>query len=110
MRALTARQRLRDTAEALAPRAEAAETAIKPHVNRAVLLLGLAYPLAMLPQMYNVWALHRTAGLSELTYAAGLAMAFTWTLYGLVHRDRTVFGLNVLWIGVHITMIVGLVR
>jgi uncharacterized protein with PQ loop repeat len=101
---------LRRAEAALAPRVAHAEEAIKPHVKRAVLTLGVVYPLAMLPQLYNVWVLHRTAGLSELTYLAGLVMALTWTVYGLVNRDRAIFGLNTLWIGVHTIMIVGLLR
>jgi uncharacterized protein with PQ loop repeat len=95
---------------ALAPRVAHVEHVIKPHVRRTVLTLGIAYPLAMLPQLYNVWVLQRTAGLSELTYSAGLVMALAWTVYGLVNRDKAIFGLNVLWIGVHTTMIIGLLR
>jgi hypothetical protein len=101
---------LRSTEAALAPRVATVEKAIKPHVNRAVLAIGLVYPLAMSPQLYNVWVLHRTAGLSEFTYGVGLAMALAWTLYGLVNRDKAIFGLNILWIGVHATMIAGLMR
>jgi hypothetical protein len=110
MLALRTNIQVRRAEAALAPHVAHVEHAIKPHVNRTVLTLGLAYPLAMLPQLYNVWVLHRTAGLSELTYTAGLVMAFAWALYGLVNRDKAIFGLNVLWIGVHATMIAGLLR
>jgi len=102
--------RFRWTAEALAPHVEKAEAAIEPHVNRAVMTLGLMYPLAMAPQLYNVWALHRTAGLSGITYGMGLAMALTWTVYGLVHRQRAIWILNTIWVGVHAAMIAGLLR
>ncbi|HSQ21840.1 MAG TPA: hypothetical protein VLQ52_03465 [Coriobacteriia bacterium] len=95
---------------ALAPHVAHAEQAIKPHIKRIVLTLGLAYPMAMAPQLYNVWVLNRTAGLSEFTYTAGLIMALTWTLYGFVNRDKAIFTLNLLWIGVHTTMIIGLLR
>ncbi|MBN2848737.1 MAG: hypothetical protein JXP72_09880 [Coriobacteriia bacterium] len=95
---------------ALAPHVAHAEQAIKPHIKRVVLTLGLAYPMAMAPQLYNVWVLNRTSGLSEFTYTAGLIMALTWTLYGFVNRDKAIFTLNLLWIGVHTTMIIGLLR
>lgn len=100
----------RRAATAIAPRIDHVEETIKPHVNRTVLALGLAYPMAMAPQLYNVWVLNRTAGLSELTYGVGLAMALAWTLYGAVNRDRLIFALNLLWIGIHTTMIIGLLR
>jgi len=92
----------------LAPRAEHVAEAIEPHVNRMVMALGLLYPFAMVPQLYNVWALGRTAGLSEVTYGMGLAMAATWTVYGLVHRQKAIWLLNGIWICVHSAMIVGL--
>ena len=95
---------------AITPALDHVEETIKPHVNRTVLALGLAYPMAMAPQLYNVWVLNRTAGLSELTYGVGLAMALAWTLYGFVNRDKVIFTLNLLWIGIHTTMIIGLLR
>jgi hypothetical protein len=100
----------RETAETLVPHVERAEAAIEPHVNRAVMTLGLMYPLAMAPQLYNVWALHRTAGLSGVTSGMGLAMALTWTLYGLVHRERAIWILNTIWVVIHTVMIAGLLQ
>lgn len=110
MEALQVKPGLRRMETALAPRVAQAEIVLKPHVNRLVLALGMLYPLATTPQIYNVWVLHRTAGLSELTYMAGLMMALLWTAHGLLNRDKAVFGLNALWIGVHATMIAGLLR
>lgn len=103
-------QNIRGAAETLAPRFERAEAAIEPHVNRLVVLLGILYPLAMAPQLYNVWALHRTAGLSEITYAIGLAMAIAWTLYGLIRREKPIWMINSIWVGLHSAMIAGLLR
>lgn len=103
------RPRIRRAEQSLAPQVARAEAAMRPHVNKAVLALGLVYPMAMLPQLYNVWVLGRTAGLSEITYVAGLTMALVWTLYGLLNRDRTIARLNSLWVLIHAIMIAGLV-
>ena len=84
--------------------------AIEPHVDRMVVLLGLIYPLAMAPQLYNVWALGRTAGLSGVTSAIGLIVAITWTIYGLIHRQKAIWIVNLAWIGVHTAMVMGLFR
>jgi uncharacterized protein with PQ loop repeat len=110
MLALWATDRVKQAESSIGPRVAQVEETIKPHVNRIVLALGLAYPIAMVPQLYNVWVLHRTAGLSELTYTMGLVMASAWVVYGLVHRDKAIWGLNILWIGIHATMIAGLLR
>lgn len=99
-----------DVAVALAPRVARAEAAMKPHVNRAVLGMGVAYPMATLPQLYNVWVLGRTGGLSEITYGCGLVMASAWTLYGVINRDRAIWMVNALWIGLHTAMFIGLMR
>lgn len=110
MRAHSSGLGLRRTAEALVPHVEKAEAAIEPHVDRAVMTVGLVYPLAMMPQLYNVWALHRTAGLSGITYGIGLAAALTWTVYGLVHHKKPIWMINTIWIGLHGAMIAGLLR
>lgn len=110
MRAHGSRVGLRRTAEALVPHVERAEAAIEPHVDKAVVAIGLIYPLAMMPQLYNVWALDRTAGLSGITYGIGLAAALAWTLYGLIHREKPIWMINVIWVGLHGAMIAGLLR
>ncbi len=81
---------------------------IEPHVDRMVLLLGVAYPMAMLPQLYNVWALHRTAGLSGITSVIGLVVSIIWMVYGLLHRQKPIWIANLIWIGVHSAMAAGL--
>ena len=100
------------SAAAIGPRAaqvtEHVAGAIEPHVNRMVLLLGLIYPFAMAPQLYNVWALNRTAGLSAITSVIGLTVAITWTVYGLIHKQKTIWIVNLAWIGVHAAMVTGL--
>ena len=101
---------LRRTAEALVPHVEKAEAAIEPHVDRAVVTIGIVYPLAMMPQLYNVWALERTAGLSGITYGIGLAAALTWTAYGLIHRNKPIWMINLIWIVLHGAMVAGLLR
>jgi len=83
---------------------------IEPHVDRMVLALGLTYPLAMAPQLYNVWALDQTAGISSFTSAMGLVMSLAWTLYGLIHRQKSIWLANGVWIAVHGAMIAGLLR
>jgi hypothetical protein len=104
------RPRIQRVEAALAPRVANAETHMKPHVNKAVMALGVVYPMATAPQVYNVWVLRHTAGFSGLTSGVGLAMAIMWTLYGVLHHNRTIWVINVLWIGLHAAMVVGLLR
>ena len=100
--------RMRPGEKAGAPRIARAEAAMKPHVNRAVVGIGLAYPMATAPQFYNVWVLGRTGGLSEITSIAGLVMAITWLIYGILHRNPTIVGLNSLWVVLHAAMAIGI--
>lgn len=82
--------------------------AIRPHVDRAVLGLGFIYPMAALPQVYNVWFLQRTAGFSEITYAVATCVAFMWIAYGRLHRQRAVWMVNSLSLAMNGAMILGL--
>ncbi|GAB4281736.1 MAG: hypothetical protein Kow0067_01370 [Coriobacteriia bacterium] len=81
---------------------------ITPHVDRAVMGLGVLYPLAALPQVYNVWFLHRTAGFNEFTYLVGVIVAILWVSYGFLHRQRAVWMVNSLWVALNGAMAVGL--
>jgi len=83
---------------------------IEPHVDRVVMLLGVIYPLAMSPQLYNVWVLNRTAGLSGITSIVGLVVSVIWVIYGLLHRQRPIWVANLVWVCVHATMAAGILR
>ncbi|MDY0341900.1 MAG: SemiSWEET family transporter [Coriobacteriia bacterium] len=113
---LDVRKTLRAPAQValIGPRAaqmtESVAVVIEPHVNRMVMLFGIVYPLAMAPQLYNVWALNRTAGLSGITSLIGLVVSAIWTVYGLIHRQKPIWVANLVWIGVHAAMAAGILR
>jgi uncharacterized protein with PQ loop repeat len=66
--------------------------------------------MAASPQVYNVWIARHTGGLSEITYGAGLVMALAWTLYGVLHRQKPIWLINTVWIGMNLAMVLGLAR
>lgn len=113
---LDVRKTLRTPAQValIGPRAaqmtENVAVVIEPHVDRMVMLLGVIYPLATAPQLYNVWALNRTDGLSGVTSVIGLIVSIIWTIYGLLHRQKPIWVANLVWIGVHTAMAAGILR
>ncbi|WP_237467935.1 SemiSWEET transporter [Vibrio stylophorae] len=60
-----------------------------------MLMMGLVSPLATLPQLYKLYISHseHAVGLSMTTWILYTVIALLWTIYGLYHRNPTI------WIG-----------
>ena len=60
-----------------------------------MLAMGVVSPLATIPQLYKLFFSHsqHAAGLSLATWTLYTFIAFLWTLYGVYHKNPTI------WIG-----------
>jgi len=74
---------------------------LRPHVDRAVLGLGLLNPLTALPQLFHIWTSHNASGFSEVTVGAALLMSMVWTAYGVFGRHTVVWISNAAWIAMN---------
>lgn len=50
------------------------------------ILNGVIAPLALLPQVYAIWATGSAAGISVPTFALLACSSGVWVVYGLAHR------------------------
>ena len=66
-------------------------------LNLLILILAVVEPLFTLPQTYNVWILHDTAGVSLTTWSFFTLASAVWTLYGLAIKNRPLIIASTLW-------------
>ena len=53
-----------------------------------VLGMGIIEPLFTLPQAYNIWIKHETAGVSLATWAFFTIAAIVWFIYGITISSK----------------------
>ena len=63
--------------------------------------------LMTIPQVYNIWVSHQTAGVSVISWSAYLFSAILWFWYGLKKRDKNIYLPCVGWVGLDAAVVVG---
>ncbi|WP_028025732.1 SemiSWEET transporter [Enterovibrio calviensis] len=76
-----------------------------------MLAMGLISPLATLPQIYKLYFSHseHAAGLSLITWLLYACIASLWTVYGLYHKNPTIWVGNGLGFIMYVAMVIGIV-
>lgn len=76
-------------------------------IKRSVLIVAIVEPIMTLPQIYEVWVNHQTAGVSLLTWGMYIVAAFIWLLYGLQLRDKPLVISSFLWVVTEAAVVTG---
>lgn len=76
-------------------------------LNKAVLLVSIAGPLSIVPQIIDIWVNKNVSGVSTFSWIAFIAFGFVWIGYGIIHRDKYMIFSNVFWIILEIFLILG---
>ncbi len=80
----------------------------KKLIKRLALILSIVEIVATIPQLYDVWIKHQTAGVSLITWSLWTASALVWLLYGLQIKDKPLIISNALWLLVEGAVTVGI--
>ena len=70
--------------------------------------VGFLAPLALLPQILQIYTTKSSTGVSLLTWVLLTIANILWTTYAAVHKDRHIFFASGLMIIFHLAIIVGL--
>jgi uncharacterized protein with PQ loop repeat len=70
--------------------------------------VGIFAPLALLPQIHQLYASRNASGLSLTTSFLLCVVNSLWGLYGLAHKDTQLFLANVLMMLFNISILVGI--
>ena len=70
--------------------------------------VGFLAPLALLPQIFQIYSTKSSVGVSFLTWVLLMCSSILWTIYGAVHKDKHILFASGSMIVFHLTIIVGL--
>ena len=69
-------------------------------------IVGFVTVLLTIPQAWSVWT-QGAAGVSVVTWSAYLFSAAAWLVYGIQHRNPTIYLECIAWIMLDVAIIVG---
>lgn len=80
----------------------------KRGLDRFMYAVAFLTPLALFPQIYQLYKTHETGGLSFSTWLLLALVNLLWTVYGVVHKDRHLILANSLLFVGHLVLLAGL--
>ncbi|HRH24518.1 MAG TPA: SemiSWEET family transporter [Candidatus Paceibacterota bacterium] len=81
---------------------------LKRFLDKAMVFVGIAGPLAMLPQVYQVFATQDAKGLSIITWFIWTLTSALWLTYGVIHKETPIVVSNSIYIALHVTIVVAI--
>ena len=79
----------------------------KRFMDRFIYLMGVFGPVMTFPQLIKIWVERNASGVSPISWAAYLAVAISWVIYGCIHKEKPVIFIYSLWIVLDILIVVG---
>ncbi|MFA5744761.1 MAG: hypothetical protein WC887_00920 [Candidatus Paceibacterota bacterium] len=70
--------------------------------------VGIVAPLALVPQILEVYSTKSGAGLALPTWSLFVAFNILWTIYGILHKDIHILFANALMILFNGTVVLGI--
>ena len=76
-------------------------------LDRVIFVVGVAGPIATIPQIVNIYGSHSAGNVSALTFGFYALFNTVWILYGLAHREPPIIVTYCLWFVVNIIVCIG---
>lgn len=73
------------------------KTPLARFIDLVIYPIGIASLLMALPQAYEVWVNKSVLGVSIATWGLWTVFSLFWILYGYVHKNWLIFGMNICW-------------
>jgi uncharacterized protein with PQ loop repeat len=83
-------------------------SAFKRSLDHVMYGVALLAPVALLPQIFQIYGTKSSAGVSLLTWSLLACVNLMWMTYGIIHKDKQIILANVLLILSDVTIISGL--
>lgn len=78
-------------------------------LDKLILIICFVGPVMTIPQVWNIWILKQTAGVSAITWWTYQFTVLVWLVYGYAHKDRAIILSSWLWILVQGMILLGLI-
>ena len=86
-----------------------------PHPNKYIhflddtcIVFSVLMPSTTIPQIWRIFAYQKVDGLSLLMWVLYCVGVIPFFIYGIVHREKPLIILNVLWLIAQVTIITGI--
>lgn len=79
----------------------------KRFLDHAIYVIGIVAPLIGGTQAYKIWSEQTAAGVSLTMFAFNLFANIFWLCYGIIHRERPIIIMYILWFLVNLSIVSG---
>lgn len=86
-----------------------AQTAFKRRLDYVMYGVGVFAPLALLPQIIEIYSTKSSAGVSLTTWLLLMGVNVLWMTYGAAHKDNHILLANGLFLCFHVVIVAGLI-
>jgi len=76
-------------------------------LDRVLVIVAIIGPLAMLPQLWNIFVLKTAGGIAVMSFLIWAIMDIPWILYGMVHKERPILIAYFLWFTMNLAVAIG---
>lgn len=76
-------------------------------MDHTIYLVCVATPMIALPQVWKIWSEQNATGISLITYIGFAAANIIWITYGILHKEKPIILLYVLFFIINSTIAVG---
>ena len=84
-----------------------ARGALKRFLDRLMYTVGILAPLALLPQVVQLYTTKSSAGVSLVTWILLACSNLLWLMYGIVHKDKPIIIAHALFIVMDSSIVAG---
>jgi len=77
-------------------------------LDKVVLFLAFVAPVFELPQLFEIYSKKAAENVSIITWGFFSLMAVPWFIYGLVHKEKPIIVLYLLWFLIDTTIVIGI--
>lgn len=85
----------------------ATSTTLKVVIDKLIWPASLFGIIITLPQVWNIWYLHETIGVSVISWSGYIITTTIWILYGSVYKLKPVIVTNIIWLFLEILIVAG---
>ncbi len=78
-------------------------------LDRIIVWVSPIGPIMMLPQLYKIFTEQNTSGFSLVSWVTITLNAGLWLYYGIVHKEKPIIYLYIMWLIIDALIVVGIV-
>lgn len=83
--------------------------ALKRSLDYLMFFVGIVQPLALIPQLIEIYGYRQVTGLSITTFVAFGCCNVLWALYGAVHKEKPILISGILFVFLYAAIVTGIV-